>query len=614
MKKVLVVVLAVALALTGKSQTWLYMDASSNAINVQDSASQIAEMGTFIIANEEYAPTAMLFVRKLTVDIFGAYAPDSIGRFFTETRGQRVFGTRNAQNQVEFLLMDTLPIWGNFGSAQAYTIFAEVSNPGSIGTRILKENVSSSIEGYNLVTGARTSISLWNAPKVYRGRLSVMRNHPVDLAIINANMLNDSTISAVIINNGSEKFSGTVKNTVSGLGNVFTNLNLNSGEMDTVLISIYALRFKSSVTLIINADSALIETSRANNTLSFTKTVANVDLKSGYATADTAGNVMVVIRNAGSDDYRGSFTVRLSRRNNGSEKYFTNYYNLPAGGSDTISMVYGFHEKNYYNLHIDCTNLVAETSEYNNSCIFVSPKDTAYVDLEIVSVDTTNGTLVIRNNGPDNYNGFFNLITTRENYNIFSQVDDYNVEYGRGDTLFVGQLDTIRVWIPTSTGCINVAINGTIDGWDYHRNYNEIITFDLNRSNDFWNSCDTTPTPAPAPLREVTESYSMNHMRDSMFRVMLIEDDNAKKATKIEENVATIAINVYPNPTTDMINISGDGSAIEIYNNNGQLLSKIAKANEIETISLLSLNPGLYIVRVLDSNGNPIADKKVIKK
>ncbi len=69
---------------------------------------------------------------------------------------------------------------------------------------------------------------------------------------------------------------------------------------------------------------------------------------------------------------------------------------------------------------------------------------------------------------------------------------------------------------------------------------------------------------------------------------------------------------VYPNPTTDIINIKGgDNSinAIVIYSASGSLIAQYP-ANE--TISLAGLSPGVYFLKVSTEKG--IYIKRVIKE
>ena len=72
-------------------------------------------------------------------------------------------------------------------------------------------------------------------------------------------------------------------------------------------------------------------------------------------------------------------------------------------------------------------------------------------------------------------------------------------------------------------------------------------------------------------------------------------------------------INIYPNPTDDLITISNvDGAEIHIFDVNGRLvLTKVSTSPKL-TLSLSSLSKGAYIVKILKNNS--ISVKKLILK
>ena len=75
-----------------------------------------------------------------------------------------------------------------------------------------------------------------------------------------------------------------------------------------------------------------------------------------------------------------------------------------------------------------------------------------------------------------------------------------------------------------------------------------------------------------------------------------------------------IAINVYPNPTSDYINITvpsvSESVAINIYASNGALVESVATAQPTEMIPVSTWDAGSYIVQVI--NDNHITHNKVI--
>ena len=73
-------------------------------------------------------------------------------------------------------------------------------------------------------------------------------------------------------------------------------------------------------------------------------------------------------------------------------------------------------------------------------------------------------------------------------------------------------------------------------------------------------------------------------------------------------------ISVYPNPTTDYLNIKISGSSnfnLNIYDLNGKLL-KSEKNNT--SIQIQDLTNGLYIVEIVDLESDNKIIKKIIKE
>jgi hypothetical protein len=63
-------------------------------------------------------------------------------------------------------------------------------------------------------------------------------------------------------------------------------------------------------------------------------------------------------------------------------------------------------------------------------------------------------------------------------------------------------------------------------------------------------------------------------------------------------------IEMYPNPTSDVINVSGvkAGNRIQVYNSVGVNIRDIEVQNSIERISLRNQPVGIYMVIVSDNN------------
>ncbi|MFA6059913.1 MAG: T9SS type A sorting domain-containing protein [Taibaiella sp.] len=78
---------------------------------------------------------------------------------------------------------------------------------------------------------------------------------------------------------------------------------------------------------------------------------------------------------------------------------------------------------------------------------------------------------------------------------------------------------------------------------------------------------------------------------------------------------AGVTVKVYPNPTTETINISGvtQGDIIRVADITGKVVLEQKAENNLATISLGSLSPNMYFIQVVN-NGNIVHTQKVIKK
>ena len=79
-------------------------------------------------------------------------------------------------------------------------------------------------------------------------------------------------------------------------------------------------------------------------------------------------------------------------------------------------------------------------------------------------------------------------------------------------------------------------------------------------------------------------------------------NDDVTIVTSVEELASEIAI--YPNPTSDIVNIVTNGNAqrVEIANVDGQIVSNEAVSSDVVTISLEAQPAGMYFVRIYTAN------------
>lgn len=76
------------------------------------------------------------------------------------------------------------------------------------------------------------------------------------------------------------------------------------------------------------------------------------------------------------------------------------------------------------------------------------------------------------------------------------------------------------------------------------------------------------------------------------------------------ENVSHNRVSVYPNPATDQINISGDVAQVVIYSLHG---NKVLSANGTNKIDVSALSAGVYLVQILNENGERFTTKIQVK-
>ena len=108
--------------------------------------------------------------------------------------------------------------------------------------------------------------------------------------------------------------------------------------------------------------------------------------------------------------------------------------------------------------------------------------------------------------------------------------------------------------------------------------------------------------------RPVEASYSNDIPNTKLF----VENENIDEVI-VEED---FEISIYPNPTTDFINVSVPVSDkavyVFLYDLNGRLLLSAEKNSNNFRVSLENLKTGMYFVKI--ETNNTIKDYKIIKK
>jgi hypothetical protein len=80
------------------------------------------------------------------------------------------------------------------------------------------------------------------------------------------------------------------------------------------------------------------------------------------------------------------------------------------------------------------------------------------------------------------------------------------------------------------------------------------------------------------------------------------------------EDLTDAGVNIYPNPTTGLVNISGAeaGSRVRIYNSVGVNVSDIIVYSGVETISLEDQPTGMYFITISNED-EVVGQYKVIR-
>lgn len=83
-----------------------------------------------------------------------------------------------------------------------------------------------------------------------------------------------------------------------------------------------------------------------------------------------------------------------------------------------------------------------------------------------------------------------------------------------------------------------------------------------------------------------------------------------KKKPDVVNDILVSDINIYPNPANNKIYVDGEGAVIvEVYNSLGQIVANV-EGTDNTSVDVTSLDSGVYVVRVINSEGN-VNTKKV---
>ena len=85
--------------------------------------------------------------------------------------------------------------------------------------------------------------------------------------------------------------------------------------------------------------------------------------------------------------------------------------------------------------------------------------------------------------------------------------------------------------------------------------------------------------------------------------------------TSVEDQCENVNIVVFPNPTTDIVHITGDNiSKVNLYDMVGNTIIDFKKVGQSKiTLDIKELNDGIYMIRIENIKGNSII-QKIIKQ
>ncbi len=164
-------------------------------------------------------------------------------------------------------------------------------------------------------------------------------------------------------------------------------------------------------------------------------------------------------------------------------------------------------------------------------------------------------------------------------------------------------------WFVTSSATAGVDVDMTVM-WSTNM---EVNSFDRTKAyiSHYINSQWDVYASAAATMSG--SMYSMTRAGVNSFSPFAVFDENT--TLSVDEVVAHTNINLYPNPATDIINISVQGNSndmnAEIYNVSGQVVYKAAVQNN-SSINISNLPDGMYYIRLNGETAN--GTQKFIKQ
>ncbi|AZQ63793.1 PKD domain-containing protein [Flammeovirga pectinis] len=119
------------------------------------------------------------------------------------------------------------------------------------------------------------------------------------------------------------------------------------------------------------------------------------------------------------------------------------------------------------------------------------------------------------------------------------------------------------------------------------------------------------PTHTYASAGSYTATLTVTNSAGSSSESMTI---TVVEDTPTSVDVEQLAISIYPNPATDVVNVVANNIVkIAIYNTSGQLVKIVNKKNTATKVSVSKLNKGIYIFMLTTKEGKSVTRKVRVK-
>lgn len=200
-----------------------------------------------------------------------------------------------------------------------------------------------------------------------------------------------------------------------------------------------------------------------------------------------------------------------------------------------------------------------------------------------------------------------------------------------------GNPDTVNSVTVTNSPAIanfglgNTATPVTLMSFDAHKKDNTALLvwatateqdnkgFDVERSNDgrSWSALGFVASQSETgnSALKLDYNYTDNNPLNGKNYYRLKQTDHNGVYTYSEVKMVSIdkvtTVNIYPNPATSIVNLSGltGNESICVYNASGRVVKQFKAEQELVQVSLDNLEPGMYYINITDQEGSTTAYK-----